>query len=198
MLAASHLRFDPLTGLIDGREATARRLADLAGSFTDPAAFQQALAAENPVIYRATQVEEATGDGALHYGLAVIYPGKVGAEYHLTKGHIHAWRPAAEVYLGLRGRGMMLLENEETGEAAALPLTAGGTVYVPGFTAHRTVNTGDEPLVYWGILSGAAGHDYGAVGRRNFRQVVVEIEGEPTVMERSAYRHLLNGGAGHE
>ena len=183
MLAASHLRFDPLTGLIDEREATVRRLADLAGSFVDPAAFQQALATENPVIYRATQVEEAIGDGALHYGLAVIYPGKVGAEYHLTKGHIHAWRPAAELYLGLRGRGMMLLENEETGEAAALPLTAGGTVYVPGFTAHRTVNTGDEPLVYWGILSSAAGHDYGAIGQRNFRQVVVEIEGKPTIME---------------
>ncbi len=198
MLAANHLRFDPLTGLIDGREATVRRLADLAGSFADPAAFQQALTADNPVIYRATQVEEAAGDGALHYGLAVIYPGQVGAEYHLTKGHIHAWRPAAEVYVGLHGRGMMLLENEETGEAAALPLTAGGTVYVPGGTAHRTVNTGDEPLVYWGILSSAAGHDYGAVGQRNFRQVVVEIEGEPTVMERSAYLHLLNGEAGHE
>jgi glucose-6-phosphate isomerase len=198
MLAASHLRFDPLTGLIDEREATVRRLADLAGSFVDPAAFQQALATENPVIYRATQVEEAIGDGALHYGLAVIYPGKVGAEYHLTKGHIHAWRPAAELYLGLRGRGMMLLENEETGEAAALPLTAGGTVYVPGFTAHRTVNTGDEPLVYWGILSSAAGHDYGAIGQRNFRQVVVEIEGKPTIMERSAYRRLLNGEASLE
>jgi glucose-6-phosphate isomerase len=192
------LRFDPLTGLIDEREATVRRLADLAGSFVDPAAFQQALATENPVIYRATQVEEAIGDGALHYGLAVIYPGKVGAEYHLTKGHIHAWRPAAELYLGLRGRGMMLLENEETGEAAALPLTAGGTVYVPGFTAHRTVNTGDEPLVYWGILSSAAGHDYGAIGQRNFRQVVVEIEGKPTIMERSAYRRLLNGEASLE
>lgn len=198
MRAATHLRFDPLTGLIDGREATVRHLADLAGSFADPVAFRQALAADNPVIYRATQVEEAVGDGALHYGLAVIYPGQVGAEYHLTKGHIHAWRPAAEVYIGLRGRGMMLLENEETGEAAALLLTAGGTVYVPGSTAHRTINTGDEPLVYWGILSSAAGHDYGAVGQRNFRQVVVEINGVPTVMERSAYLHRLNGGAGHE
>jgi glucose-6-phosphate isomerase len=32
--------------------------------------------------------------------LGVLMPGKVGAEYFMTKGHIHAWRPAAEVYLG--------------------------------------------------------------------------------------------------
>jgi glucose-6-phosphate isomerase len=95
---------------------------------------------------------------------------------------------------------MMLLENEETGACMPCRWPQENTVYVPGFTAHRTVNTGDEPLVYWGILSSAAGHDYGAVGRRNFRQViVVEIEGEPTVMERSEYRHLLNWrGSSHE
>ena len=68
-----------------------------------------------------------------------------------------------------------------------MPLAANTVVYVPGHTAHRTVNTGSEPLVYWGILSSDAGHDYGAVGKRNFRQVIVAVDGKPVVMERAEF-----------
>lgn len=187
MVTANHLRFDPDTGTIAGRTATVRHLRDLAGSFADPAAYQAALATGDPVIYRATQVEEGADEGDIHYGLAIIYPGKVGAEYHLTKGHIHAWRPAAEVYIGLAGRGLMLLEDERTGESTAIPLERNSTVYVPGYAAHRTINIGDEPLVYWGVLSSRAGHDYGTIGQRNFSKVVVEIDGQPVVMDRTTY-----------
>ena len=187
MLTANHLRFAPDTGLIEGRTATVRYLRDLAGSFADQAAYTAALAAGDPVIYRATQVEEGTDEGDIHYGLAIIYPGKVGAEYHLTKGHIHAWRPAAEVYIGLAGRGLMLLEDERTGESTVIPLERNSTVYVPGYAAHRTINIGEEPLVYWGVLSSRAGHDYGSIGQRNFSKVVVEIDGQPVVMDRTTY-----------
>lgn len=187
MVTANHLRFDPATGTIAGRTATVRHLRDLAGAFADPAAYQAALAAGDPVIYRATQVEEGADEGDIHYGLAIIYPGKVGAEYHLTKGHIHAWRPAAEVYIGLAGRGLMLLEDERTGESTAIPLERNSTVYVPGYAAHRTINIGDEPLVYWGVLSSRAGHDYGTIGQRNFSKVVVEVDGQPVVMDRTTY-----------
>lgn len=187
MSAATHLRFDPQTGDIEGRDATVRFLSDLASSFADRTAFEAELAAGDRIIYRATQVEDSDGDGDLHYGLAVLYPGKVGDEYHLTKGHIHAWRSAAEVYICLNGRGLMLLEDERSGESIVAPLECNQTVYVPTHMAHRTINTGDEPLVYWGILSSRAGHDYGAIAQRNFNKVVVEIDGASTVMERSDY-----------
>ncbi|MFN8441706.1 MAG: glucose-6-phosphate isomerase family protein [Caldilineaceae bacterium] len=187
MLAANLLQYDAQTGEIEGRTPTIRHLSDLAGSFADPAAYQQALAAGNPLLYRATQVEDAREEGDLHYGLAILYPGKVGDEYYMTKGHIHAWRPAAEVYIGLAGQGLMLLEDERSGECIALPLERNRTVYVPGYTAHRTINTGNEPLVYWGILSSRAGHDYGSIGKRNFSKMVVEVDGRPTVLERSDY-----------
>lgn len=196
MLSATHLRFDPATGVIEGRPATVRHLSDLAGAFANPAACQAALAVANPVIYRATQVEEGADEGDIHYGLAIIYPGKVGDEYHLTKGHIHAWRPAAEVYIGLAGRGLMLLEDERTGECTAIPLERNSTVYVPGYAAHRTINIGDEPLVYWGVLSSRAGHDYGTIGKRNFSKVVVEIDGQPTVMDRTVYLQRIGASSG--
>jgi len=177
------LQFDPVTGSIAGRTPTSRRLSDVSASFADQQACSQLLA-ENPIIYQVTQVEEHVGEGQIHYGIGILMPGKVGSEYFMTKGHLHEWRSAAEVYIGLRGRGMMLLEDERTGECYAVPLEANTAVYVPGHAAHRTVNVGVEPLVYWGILSSDAGHDYGTVGIRNFSKVLVEREGQPVLMPR--------------
>jgi len=186
------LPFEPTNATIIGRSPTVRRLRDVQSIFADQPACQ-GLLASNPLLYSVTQVEDHNGEGDIHYGLGILMPGKVGREYFMTKGHLHAWRPAAEVYIGLRGRGMMLLEDERTGECRAVPLEANSTVYVPGHTAHRTINVGDAPLVYWGILSSAAGHDYGAVAERNFRLVVVEKHGQPIVMERADFLAELHG-----
>jgi glucose-6-phosphate isomerase len=84
-------------------------------------------------------------------------PGKIGDEYFLTKGHLHAWRPAAEFYFGLSGEGVMLLEDEATGESRLVPLRPHHAVYVPGHTAHRTVNTGAVPLTYLGVYPARPG-----------------------------------------
>lgn len=187
------IRFDPSSGEIAGHGAVVRHLSDLRGAFCDTEAYAQLLAHSDPLLYRVTNIEDHVGEGDLHYGLGILMPGKVGDEYFMTKGHFHAWRPAAELYIGLRGRGMMVLENERTGEVDAVALEANRTVYVPGHTAHRTINIGHEPLVYWGVLSSAAGHDYGSVARRNFRLVVVEADGKPRVMERQEYLKQMEG-----
>jgi len=113
-------------------------------------------------------------------------PGRIGAEYFLTKGHLHAWRPAAEFYFGLQGEGMMLLEDETTGESRLVDLRPQSVVYVPGHTAHRTLNTGSVPLSYIGVYPARAGHDYGKIAQRNFRFVVVERDGAPRMIERQA------------
>lgn len=177
-------------GKIAGRHPAERHLRDLSAAFADQVAAAN-LAADNPLLYYVTMIDDHNGAGALHYALGVLLPGKIGAEYYMTKGHFHAWRPAAEVYIGLAGQGLMLLEDEETGACTVAPLAANTVVYVPGHTAHRTVNTGSEPLVYWGVLSSDAGHDYGAVGERNFRQVVVAVDGQPVVMERADFLAML-------
>jgi len=185
------LWFDSLTAALEGQTENQRRLSSLRGSFADTAAYAAALAGGDPVLYATSGIETTSGDGQLHYVIGALHPGKVGGEYYMTKGHVHAWRPAAEVYIGLSGEGMMLLQDEATGECVALPLGAQRVVYVPGYTAHRTINTGSEPLVYWGVLSSAAGHDYGAVADHNFNLVVVEVDGKPTVLERGAYLQRL-------
>jgi glucose-6-phosphate isomerase len=170
---------------IDERPFVQRRLSDLCGCFADTAAYDAALALENPILYEVTAVEPASGDGQLHYGLGILHPGKIGDEYFLTKGHFHKYRPAAEVYVGLKGEGVMLLEDEHTGESRMLPLRANSVVYVPGHTAHRTVNTGDSPLLYLGIYPCNAGHDYGALADKNFRMILVEENGRPVMKKRT-------------
>ena len=184
-------RFDAARGVIEGAPLTERRLSDLRGVFADTAAYDAALSQADPVVYQVYTVEPAEGEGQLHYGLGVLMPGHVGDEYYLTKGHLHAWRPAAEVYLGLRGSGLMLLEDERGADVRLLPLDAGSAVYVPGYTTHRTVNIGDEPLIYIGVYPSQAGHDYGAIAERNFAHVVVQRDGAPALLPRRDFLTTL-------
>jgi glucose-6-phosphate isomerase len=186
------MQLDIRTGRVSGSPATERRLSSLEGSFANRAAYAEAIATGDPVVYSVSSVEPGHGNGDLHYGLGVIQPGKVGDEYYLTRGHLHSWRDAAEVYIGLSGQGVMLLEDERTGESKMLPLLPQNVVYVPGYSAHRTINTGDVPLVYIGIYPARSGHDYGAISSRNFRDVVVDRNGEPALVSRQEYLGSLS------
>ncbi|MEX1274348.1 MAG: glucose-6-phosphate isomerase family protein [Bacteroidota bacterium] len=179
--------FDLETGSLKGAPLTVRRLSDLQGSFADKEAYGVALKGGDPVIYTVAAMQDAEGERGLHFGIGRIMPGNIGDEYYLTKGHIHSHRPAAEVYIGLKGEGMMLLEDERTGETTMLELKASTTVYVPGHTFHRTVNTGIGPLVYIGVYPANAGHDYGAIAKRNFRKVIVAREGKPLLLPREDF-----------
>jgi glucose-6-phosphate isomerase, archaeal len=186
-----HSLFDIESGRIGDRPLTERMLGDMAGYYADQAAFSDLLAQGNMLHYTVSAVEPAQGEGALHYAIARLLPGQVGQEYFMTKGHFHAWRPAAEYYIGLSGEGMMLMESEDGSESRLVPLTPDAAVYVPGHIAHRTINTGKEPLVYLGVYPAQAGHDYGAIAERNFLSVVVEIDGKPTLIDREVYKTML-------
>jgi glucose-6-phosphate isomerase len=178
-------------GTIDGGDHVVRRLGDLAGVFANRTAYDEALRNGNPVVYTVSSLQQSSGEGELHCGLGTILPGRIGQEFFMTRGHIHAYRPAAEYYVGLRGKGIMLLE-QETGEGAEwCELLPDCLVHVPGNTAHRTVNTGDGPLVYLGIYPATAGHDYAAIGPRNFKNVVVATAQGPRVINRARYMQEL-------
>lgn len=157
------ITFQPTESELAGHPAAKRRLSQLGNLFANPEAFAQTLAAQDdPLVYSVSSVAPAEGDGQLHYGLGKIMPGKVGQEYFMTRGHYHEWREAAEIYIGLSGTGYMLLETEDSDDGQLIPLLPNSIVYVPGYTAHRTINTGDIPLTYLGIYPAKAGHDYGS------------------------------------
>lgn len=181
LLAAGH---DRAAGAYAGGQRSERRLSQLGGIWVDKEAYTKALDDGDRLVYSVETMEPAQGEGALHYGIGRIEPGRIGDEYFMTRGHLHEWRPAAEVYIGLTGHGMMQLENEVTGESRLLRLDGGDFVYVPGFTAHRTINVGDDPLMYIGVYPAMAGHDYRSIAERNFRTLVIDIDGVPTLRDR--------------
>jgi glucose-6-phosphate isomerase len=176
--------FDLTSAQIESMPQTERRLSQLEGCFADLGAYAATLEQDDPIIYSVSSFEPANGDGDLHIGIGRVMPGKIGNEYYLTRGHLHSWREAAEIYIGLSGSGLMLLEGEQTSSVA---LTQHSIVYVPGHTAHRTVNTGSSPLVYLGIYPAKAGHDYAAIAKDNFKQIVLEVAGQVQTMLRQTW-----------
>lgn len=179
-----HADYDPARGTIEGSTVTERRLSDMHDVYADTAAYTAALSGGDPIVYTVQSLEPGDGEGDLHYGIGMIMPGRIGEEYYMTKGHLHFWRPAAEVYIGLKGTGAMLMEDEDSGDGRLVSFGEGSIVYVPGHTAHRTINTGDHPLVYIGVFAARAGHDYAAIAAKRFRHIVVADGATPTMRAR--------------
>jgi glucose-6-phosphate isomerase len=160
---------------------TIRRTSDLRGLFVDAASLEELVRAGDPVVYETYEPSIPEGPGHLRYGLTVLYPGHVGREYFMTRGHFHLRRETAEVYVPLRGRGVLVLQDE-LGRCRVEDLHPGVVVYVPPGWAHRSVNTGSEPLVFFYVYPADAGHDYETVARSGFRVRVLAQDGHPQVV----------------
>ena len=175
--------------LIDGMSGratappTARRLSQMRGMYADGEAFERLIAESgDPVVYDFFELGAPESPFGLAFGTSITYPGKVGAEYFMTKGHFHTIIDTSEVYYTLSGEGYMLTENPE-GDVLAQRLTPGEAVYIPGRYAHRSINTGAVPLVTFFAFRADAGHDYGTIETKGFRNLIVEGEdGAPKII----------------
>lgn len=181
---------DPFTTLLDldvgtltpARGAVAeRRLADMRGMYREEPEDLDRL------VYRVLPVEVPATNSHLFCSTTVLEPGDVGGEYFMTKGHFHRVRDRGEFYLGLAGEGRLLLATED-GRWTAEPMRRGTVNYIPGGWAHRSVNVGDEPLVFFAAYIADAGHDYETIERRGFPVLVVRGPDGPRVIENPRYR----------
>lgn len=168
-----------------GKHVT-RRLSDMAEMYNDQGAVQE-LIRENPLIYEVFNVELPENEEHVQHCTTVLYPGKVGDEYFMTKGHYHKKINRAEVYVCLKGQGMLIMQTKE-GDFDAIEMVPGTVAYVAPQWAHRTVNTGDEPFVFFAAYPGDAGHDYGGIEREGFVKLVVERGGKPLLVDNPRYR----------
>ncbi len=173
---------DAETGQVEPHgEAITRRLSDMKGYYLDSAAEARLVDEANPVLYEVFPLDVPEEEGHVLCGTTVIHPGKVGTEYFMTKGHFHENDRSAEVYHTLRGLGYLLIETGD-GRAEHCEMKPGSVCYIPPGWAHRTVNVGQGPLVFFYAMPGDAGHDYGSIELRGgFREVVVEESGLPVV-----------------
>jgi glucose-6-phosphate isomerase, archaeal len=163
---------DPKTGAVSpstGRYA--KRLNEIRGIYRDQAAVDEVLAASGDVV--AYEVVEYIQPGAdITFGTTTMYPGRIGEEYFMTRGHFHQRRDRGEVYYTQSGEGLLLLESRD-GETQTVDMKPGTCAFIPPDWAHRSVNTGSEPLVFVWVCNGDAGHDYGEILKRGMRKLVV-------------------------
>src|SRR6478672_8615568 len=138
----------PLTGVLNGANGHYQKtIQDLAGVYFDQAAFEDLQKTQGSrVAYEVYEFRPNTNAGDLIFGTSILYPGKVGNEYYMTRGHIHAQGDRPEIYYCQNGRGVMLMENLD-GEINAVELNPNDVVYVPPYWIHRSVNVGPTSLV---------------------------------------------------
>ncbi len=167
-----------------GCSASSRKLGDLAGLFRDTAAFS-AMDPETPA-YRVEMHADVPEDtpGGLFYGISILYPGKVGDEYFMTKGHFHSRRETAEYYWCVSGEGALLLMDEDRNTRVEW-LKPGTLHYIPGHTAHRLANTGDTELVVGACWPSDAGHDYGSIAEQGFSARLLCVNGKPHLVDEA-------------
>ena len=184
-IAPFSMDFDTITGMCrSGRATPTRRyVSNMVKQFNDQAAAEAIVAAGDKLLYEffeLGQIPETAGD--LKFGTSILYPGKVGDEYFMIKGHFHTILETGEVYYTLSGQGAMLMETPE-GEVSLLEMKPGEAVYVPPRWAHRTINTGDAPMVSFFVFRSDAGHDYGTIEQKGYRKLLVERDGKPAMID---------------
>jgi glucose-6-phosphate isomerase len=175
--------FDLTTGLSRLKKASKRYLSNMADMFYDTEKAGDILKNEDPLIYEFYEmgIPETVGDIA--FGTSIVYPGKIGNEYFMTKGHFHTVLETAEVYFCIKGKGYMLMETPE-GQWDAQEFAPGKAVYVPKRWAHRSINVSPtEPLITFFAFRADAGHDYGTIETKGFRKLIVEKDGRPVVID---------------
>jgi glucose-6-phosphate isomerase len=159
-----------------------RKASDMRGYYADEDALERLIAAEDdPLHYEVFETPVPQDFGHLMYCISKIQPGRVGDEFFMTKGHYHGVVEAAEIYLGLRGEGLVLMKTAD-GQSAAEKMNRGRMVYVPPYWAHRSVNTGDGPLVFFCVYPADAGHNYGDIQEEGFPQRVFLREGKVQIV----------------
>lgn len=173
--------FDLTTGFSKLAETTKRSLSQMKNMFYDQKAVHEILESGDPVIYEFYELGCPERAGDLAFGTTILYPGKIGGEYFMTKGHFHTKLETAEVYYTLNGKGYMVMEDPE-GDTIEVPLLKGQAVYVPRRYAHRSVNIGNEPLVLFYTFQADAGHDYGTIETKGYHKMVVEKNGCTTIV----------------
>lgn len=160
---SSHI-IDPHTGAMShASRHYEKRLRDLNGLYLDTVAFESALiTSADKVVYCVDEKRPDQTRGDLIFGTTFMQPGRIGQEFFMTRGHIHACANRPEVYYGEAGEGLMLLETPE-GETRILEIKPRIAVYVPPFWIHRSVNAGSTPLIMSFFYPADSGQDYSII-----------------------------------
>lgn len=151
-----------LSGRTGGYET---RLSHLAGLYEDAAAYEETLRADgDPVVYAVDEFRPSERSGDLIFGVTRMAPGRIGEEFFLTRGHLHRRSDRPEIYQGLSGRGVMLMESP-CGTTRTVEIAPQTVCYVPPYWIHRSVNVGETELTMFFCYPADSGQDYDCIRR---------------------------------
>ncbi len=182
-IITSPVFFDNNSGRLKGDHVKEKstRISDLPRFFLDE--NRRAAMDQDQIIYKVQYyfpVPEKT-EGGLFFGNTTIFPGQVGREYFMTKGHFHTIGNRAEYYWCISGTGALLLMDRQR-YCRAEEMVPGSLHYIPAQSAHRTANTGTVPLVFGACWPADAGHDYGTIIEQGFSARLLEVNGNPELV----------------
>ncbi|WDL84524.1 glucose-6-phosphate isomerase [Aeromonas bestiarum] len=176
---------DFATGRLCGAELLEKSttLADLHGLFADPVA--DAEVDSQTVLYRVVMLPGSGVEGDLNMGVTHLEAGRIGSEFFMTRGHMHARAEQAEYYFGLCGTGMLLLQDM-AGVCRLEQVFPGSVHHISGHVAHRLINTGETRLSALAVWPTIAGHDYKLMAERGFGlRILTGEDGAPQVVDSS-------------
>ncbi|MDR5741192.1 MULTISPECIES: glucose-6-phosphate isomerase [unclassified Caballeronia] len=170
---------DLSSGLMEGTGTRyQKRLKDLQGLYADAEAFAALVATHgDDIVYDVTDHRPSDAPGDLITGVTRMTPGKVGDEFFMTRGHIHANIDRPELYFGLKGRGLMLMESPD-GDTRIVDIAAHTVCYVPPRWIHRSVNLGADDFVMLFCYPADAGQDYAIIERANGMKLRIVDDGD--------------------
>ena len=176
------VEFDLEQGIMKAHTRTTVRTASaMRGHYADAVALERLIEEhDDPLHYEVFERPVPEESGHIMYCISKLYPGTVADEFFMTKGHYHTVVDTAEIYLCLRGEGLMLMKTAD-GQFAAEEFRPGRMVYVPPYWAHRSVNTGGEPLISFCAYPGDAGHNYGDIEKEGFLKRVFNRGGRAII-----------------
>jgi glucose-6-phosphate isomerase len=177
-------QFNLAEGIMQEPDTRIRRMtSEMRGYYADDDALEELIRKGDPIHYEVFEKDIPEAYGHLRVCISKVFPGTVGDEFFMTKGHYHTVVETAELYFTLRGEGYMLMKTS-AGQSVAERMVPGRMVYVPPCWAHRSINTGDEALISLCVYPGEAGHNYGDIEKEGFPQRINSRNGKIEIVNR--------------
>ncbi|HEX2528967.1 MAG TPA: glucose-6-phosphate isomerase family protein [Geminicoccus sp.] len=181
MLLPAGVRIDGRSGAVTPATGSyAKHLSELAGLYRDKAAHAAMVAGQDPLAYEVVDYRHQDSD--LAFGTTIMAPGRVGDEFFMTRGHFHERRECGETYYTQSGEGILLLQSRD-GLVRTVEMKPGICAFIPPDWAHRSINTGDEKLVFVWHCAPDAGHEYGEILEKGMRKLVVARDGRVEIVD---------------
>jgi len=125
---------------------------------------------------------EGEVEGVVLWGNTTLMPGRVGDEFFMTRGHRHLKTTHGELCITVSGKGALVFMDQSR-KTWIEEMGPGSTHWIDGKLAHRTVNTGDEPLIFFCAWPADCGHDYAEISEQGFGARLLDVGGIPRLCQ---------------